>query len=172
MNFKKLASVLSKKKILILRTDGNGVQWAGDDVSMYELSGMPKFTTDTLLFCFGVNMSKKDSWLMEEADFPEEFDTSPELTSDLPIVIDENMIIISGSTYALLHTADCCFILPERYTIPIMTEQTHLFLRTMPITGEAKIIAREGMFVTAIFQPVNATEEITKWLEKTANAVR
>ena len=66
MNFKKLGSVLSKRKILYLWTAEDGVQWAGDNMSLYELSGMPKFTIDSLLFVFGVNMEKKEAWITTE----------------------------------------------------------------------------------------------------------
>lgn len=172
MNFKKLGSTLSKRKALTLSETENGVQWAGDDISMYELSGLPKFTTDTLLFTFGVNMTKKDSWLLVEQDFPDDYDTSPELESDVPIVIDDNAILYNGSTFRLLHTADRCFILPERYLLPVWTEQMQLFLRTMPLTGEIRIVAKEGMFVSAIFQPIQASAEMQEWLDKTALSVK
>lgn len=172
MNFKKLGSVLAKRKMLILAIDASGTQWAGDDISMYELSGLPQFSVDTLLFTFGVNLAKKDTWLLQEDAFPVTFDTSPELQTDLPVIIDDNAIGFHGNTFRLLHAADKCFVLPERYLLPVYNDQMNLFLRTMPATGEPKIIAREGLFVTAIFEPLRASAEMQEWLDKTAISVK
>lgn len=170
MNFKKLGSVLSKRKMLNLSRDYEGVQWAGDNLAMYELSGMPAFTIDTLLFVFGVNMEKKDAWLTTETMFPEDYDTTLEITDDLPITIDENSICYHGTQYSLLHAADRCFVLPDRYLMPICSDQMHLFLRVMPKTGEMKIIAKEGLFISAIFEPIKADQDLRDWLIKTNNA--
>ena len=171
MNFKKLGTVLSKKKMLSLRMDGNGVQWVGDDLALYEMSGLPVFTIDTLLFTFGVNMEKKGDWYTEEKSFPAEYDTTLEITDDLSIEIDKNSVCWHGTQYCLLHAVDRCFILPERYLLPIYTKQMQLFLRVMPKTGEMKIIAKEGLFITAIFEPIKADQELSEWLMRTCAAI-
>lgn len=171
MNFKKLGSVLSKRKMLYLCTAEDGVQWAGDNMSLYELSGMPKFTIDSLLFVFGVNMEKKEAWITTETFFPESYDTALEIQDDLPISIDENSICWHGTQYSILHAMDRCFVIPERYLTPIWSDQMHLFMRIMPKTGEMKIIAKEGLFISAIFEPVKAEQELREWLIKTNNAI-
>ena len=171
MNFKKLGSVLSKRKVLNIWKTEEGVQWVGDDISMYEMSGMPEFTTGALLWTFGVKTEKIDQWLTKEEVFPYGINTEMELENDLPVSIDENTIAI-GSTFLLLHVKERCFVLPERYLQPVSSSQMVLIFRTMPETGEAKIIAREGMFVTAVFQPLKASEEMAAWLEKTAAAMK
>lgn len=172
MNFKKLGSVLSKRKCLYLLQGRSGVQWAGDDLGIYELSGMPEFTVDTMLYIFGVNMADRDKWLTKEDGFPAEYDTETENSSDQPIVIDDHSIQYAGTEFAILHTGRSCFVLPERYLKPIYTENMALFLRTMPETGETKIVAKEGLFVTAIFEPVRATQEMAEWVAKLCNEIR
>lgn len=171
MNFKKLGSTLSKKKMLVISMAPDGAQWAGDDFSMYELSGLPTFTIDTLLFTFGVNMEKKDTWYTKEEAFPMEYDLEMERHDDMPITIDDNSICWNGTQFAILHAADRCFVLPERYLLPIWSKQLQMFMRVMPATGEMKIIAKEGLFITAIFEPIKAEQEISGWLKKTSEEI-
>ena len=166
MNFKKLGSVLSKKKMLWLLTDNKGVQWAGDDIALYELSGLPEFTPETLLFVFGAKMADIDKWKLKDGEIPWGIDTSEELESDKPVVIDDNAIMMNGSTCILLHVGERCLWLPEKYLMPVYSNQMHLFCRTMPETGETKIIAREGLFVSAVFEPMGATDDMREWITK------
>ena len=165
MNFKKLGSVLAKRKMLTLFQTG-GDQWIGDDYSMYELSGMPEFTIDTLLFTFGVNMEKKDNWVTTETVFPYDCNLYEDTGTDIQVVIDNNYVIWRGTPIALLHVADKCLVLPERYLTPIYSDQMQLYLRAMPGTGETKIIAKEGLFITAIFQPISAPDEMVNWISE------
>ena len=170
MNFKRLGSVLAKRKMLTLFQTG-GDQWVGDDYSMYELSGLPEFTIDTLLFTFGINMEKKDSWVLNEMTFPYDCSLNEDLDTDVPVVIDDNYINWHGTQIALLHVADKCLVLPERYLTPIYSDQMQMYLRAMPETGETKIIAKEGLFITAIFSPIKATEDLCKWLQNISTSV-
>ena len=165
MNFKKLGSVLAKRKMLTLFQTG-GDQWIGDDYSMYELSGMPEFTIDTLLFTFGVNMEKKENWVTTETAFPYDCNFYEDTDTEIQVVIDNNYVIWHGTQIALLHAADKCLVLPERYLTPIYSNQMQLYLRAMPETGETKIIAKEGIFVTAIFQPISAPDEMVSWISE------
>ena len=171
MNFKKLGALLAKRKILNIWTTEEGVQWVGDDISMYEMSGMPKFTTGALLWAFGVKPEKIDQWMTEEMDFPYGINTDMELQNDVPVSVDDNAIVL-GSTFNLLHVKDKCFVIPERYLQPVSSSQMVLIFRTMPETGETKIIAREGMFVTGVFEPLRATEKMLDWLEQTTAAMK
>lgn len=113
----------------------------------------------------------KEAWITTETFFPESYDTALEIQDDLPISIDENSICWHGTQYSILHAMDRCFVIPERYLMPIWSDQMHLFMRIMPKTGEMKIIAKEGLFISAIFGPVKAEQELREWLIKTNNAI-
>lgn len=171
MNFKKLSSVLARRKMLVLYSDGVGEQWAGDDFSCYELSGLPSFSIDSLLFTFGVKPDKKESWFTDTKILPKSWDLSMDSRTDRPIVIDDNGILYKGTIFSILRVGSSCYVLPERYLQPIYSDQMQLFLRTMPETGEGKIIAKEGMFVTALFAPISASEDLQDWMVKTCNAM-
>lgn len=171
MNFKKLGALLAKRKVLNIWTTEEGVQWVGDDISMYEMSGMPEFTTGALLWAFGVKPEKIDQWMTTEMEFPYGINTDMELQNDVPVSVDDNAIVL-GSTFNLLHVKEKCFVIPERYLQPVSSSQMVLIFRTMPETGETKIIAREGMFVTGVFEPLRATEKMMDWLEQTTAAMK
>lgn len=171
MNFKKLSSVLARRKMLVLYSNNEGPQWAGDAFSCYELSGLPSFSVDSLLFTFGVKPEKKESWFTKEETLPKSWDLSPDDRTDIPIVIDDNGILFNGTIFSILHVSGKCFVLPERYLQPIYSDQMQLFMRTMPETGESKIIAKEGLFVTALFAPISATDDLQAWMVQTCNAM-
>ena len=144
MNFKKLSSVLARRKMLVLYFNKEGPQWAGDDFSCYELSGLPTWmTVDKQIGTIGSDGGSVTFRMSTGV---------PEYSGE---VLD----------------ASGCYVLPERYLQPIYSDQMQLFLRTMPETGEGKIIAKEGMFVTALFAPISASEDLQAWMVKTCNAM-
>lgn len=171
MNFKKLSSVLARRKMLVLYSDGVGEQWAGDDFSCYELSGLPSFSIDSLLFTFGVKPDKKESWFTDTKILPKSWDLSMDSRTDRPIVIDDNGILYKGTLFSILRVGSSCYVLPERYLQPIYSDQMQLFERTMEATGEIWIVAKEGMFITALFAAIDASEELKDWMVKTCNAM-
>ena len=171
MNFKKLSSVLARRKMLVLYSDSVGEQWAGDDFSCYELSGLPSFSIDSLLFTFGVKPEKKESWFTQEEALPKSWDLSMDSRTDRAIVIDDNGILYKGTLFSILRVGSGCYVLPERYLQPIYSDQMQLFERTMEATGEIKIVAKEGMFITAVFETIEASAELKDWMLKTCNAM-
>lgn len=171
MNFKKLSSVLTKRKMLVLYEQKDGPQWVGDGFSCYEMSGLPEFTTESMLFAFGVRPEKRDSWYTRETAVPKSWDLSMDSRTDRPIVIDENGILYNGTLFSILRVGSGCYVLPERYLQPIYSDQLQLFERTMEATGEIYIIAKEGMFITAVFAASDPSAEMKEWMQKTCNAM-
>lgn len=171
MNFKKLGSVLAKRKMLVLYAQKDGPQWIGDDFSCYEMSGLPEFTTESLLFAFGIRPEKRDSWYTHETAVPKSWDLSMDSRTDRPIVIDDNGILYKGTIFSILRVGSSCYVLPERYLQPIYSDQMQLFERTMEATGEIWIVAKEGMFITAFFAAIDASEELKDWMQKICNAM-
>lgn len=171
MNFKKLSSVLARRKMLVLYSNNEGPQWAGDDFSCYELRGLPSFSVDSLLFTFGVKTDKKESWFTDTKILPKSWDLSMDSRTDRPIVIDENGILYNGTLFSILRVGSGCYVLPERYMQPIYSDQLQLFERTMEATGEIYIIAKEGMFITAVFAASDPSAEMKEWMQKTCNAM-
>ena len=95
---------------------------------------------------------------------------------DIPIVkmlgvIDENGILYNGTLFSILRVGSGCYVLPERYLQPIYSDQLQLFERTMEATGEIYIIAKEGMFITAVFDASDPSAEMKEWMQKTCNAM-
>lgn len=170
MKIGKLAALCAKTRTICLftqkRENEENLQWAGDGKTAYALEGMPTFTAETIMATFGVDMEKKDLWIIKDEPFPKKFDVDTYNPEDVTAMLSmENFVTYAGISYIPVQVSDERVYVQKRYLDMIrMDEETQIVARKYE--GHIYLVVMDGMFPTALITPENLNETMKQWISK------
>lgn len=142
----------------------DGTQWIGDGAALYELAGMPRFTTDSFLVMAGESADDKEYWVIKDEEFPlEEINVSMEQENERQTAPAKwNLQFLDSVLRPITDPRDGETLwLNEKYIKPFQDaeEIRYIIRRNQEIDGKY-IVVFSGMFPIAVLSPCKLKQEI------------
>ena len=173
MKLSKIAKLCVRAKRAYLYDDTErGIQWVGDGRSMYPLYMMPELTTETVLRVLDVKDKDFDKIAVSKADLPRHIDCSDGTDDKL---LPEAGISIGYASEVLepLRFSTGLRFLNPFYLAPVQDKPDLMLYERETDEGEPYIVAKVGLMVQAIIQPLSVTDEkLLDQLETLARELR
>lgn len=157
MKIKSIAAICKVRKRITLFTkfarDGSVVQYIGDGIALYPISGLPPLDDKNVLIMFDVPEKQWDDWFVECAEIPEginPLDVDPE---EKLVEKSELSLIYAGRTLKPLYAHQGLLLIENRYLAPIADLDKTEFYERRAIAGQPYIAVKSGMIVNAIIMP-------------------
>lgn len=173
MKLSKIAKLCVRAKRLYLYDDPErGIQWIGDGRSMYPLYMMPELTTETVLRVLDVKSKDFDKIAVSKADLPSHIDCSDGTDDKL---LPETGISIGYASEVLepMRLSSGLRFLNPFYLAPVQDKPDLMLYERETAAGEPYIVAKTGLMVQALIQPLSVTDyELLDQLETLARELR
>lgn len=173
MKLSKIARLCVRAKRLYLYDDSErGIQWIGDGRSMYPLYMMPELTTETVLRVLDVKDKDFDKIAVSKSDLPSHIDCSDGTDDRL---LPEAGISIGYASEVLepMRLSSGLRFLDPFYLTPVQDKPDLMLYERETAAGEPYIVAKAGLMVQALIQPLSVTDyELLDQLETLARELR
>lgn len=173
MKLSKIAKLCVRAKRVYLYDDPErGIQWVGDGRSMYPLYMMPELTTETVLRVLDVKDKDFDKIAVSKADLPRYIDCSDGTDDKL---LPEAGISIGYASEVLepMRLSNGLRFLNPFYLAPVQDKPDLMLYERETAAGEPYIVAKAGLMVQALIQPLSVTDDkLLDQLETLARELR
>ena len=152
MKVSKIWSLLKKRRSIVVM-EGKDCKWIGDGIAAYSITNLPVLDSGVMQTLLDVSDKAWDNFEYEtrEVAFDENDFVAGEVElKEMPISIwykDMELILLEGSNKI--------FFVQSKYTEPIRDTE-YLSFSYRPY--DKAIVARNGMFMTAVICPVNLAD--------------
>lgn len=164
MIFKKVAGICRAAKGVFIDSGSSGVQFIGDGVGMYAISGL-ELTPERAKVCFDVPAEKEGEWIFVNNDnFVSGMEPEGE-AEKLPIEIE-----YGGHSFVPFVFDGRCVVADARYLAPLGRVLDGMVWKTD--REEKVLMGYVGMILTAVIQPVktDAFDKMPEMLEQARRA--
>lgn len=145
-------------------------QWLGDGAAFYRMDGMPTLTVSNIPYLFDISADKAADMTIEEQDFPEDIDISGITMAERDVTKADQLITdAAGRILSPMSTDNgLCYLLRSKY-IDVLDEEVTFSLRRKLGSEIPYIVAKDGMFVIAMFMPYwDAENTLAGWMSTIA----
>jgi hypothetical protein len=172
MKLKKIASLLSRNKCLIIFTSDEGEQWLSDGAAMYSISGMPHMTPDIVLRIFDVPPDKQAKWHTRESEMPTAIDFADTIDDEQIIEPLSISVEYRGESFLLFPDGRNIYSFNREYLKPLLDNPDYLsFYKRKTENGGFVLALKVGLELKAVIMPktLHETEEYTKTIKQIAD---
>lgn len=161
MKLKKVAALCAKTGAFYLFDEmGEGGelirQWLGDGRSAYPLSGLPILGESNLCAMFDISDKKRKKCVIAKKPLPESLNVEDYAKGERTLYDEWPTVEHNGYVVKPLSTGDSIVFVQTAYLSPLEDMADYLrFYERVDDTGQAYIVAKNGMEIAAVIMPVD-----------------
>lgn len=161
MRLKKVAALCAKSGAFYLFDEmGEGGelirQWLGDGRSAYPLSGLPVLGESNLCAMFDISDKKRKKCFLARKPLPDSLDVADYVQGERTLYDEWPTVEHNGYVVKPLSTGDSIVFIQVAYLSPLEDMADYLrFYERVDDTGQAYIVAKNGMEIAAVIMPVD-----------------